>query len=43
MDDGLPLFPVLLPSVALANRQALPRASGVYFAWSDTGTVLYSR
>jgi hypothetical protein len=41
MPKVLPLFPMLLPSVPFAERHALPHTSGVYFALSAHGDVLY--
>jgi excinuclease UvrABC nuclease subunit len=41
MYETLPLFPVLLPSVPFEERHMLPHVSGIYFALSITGEVLY--
>jgi hypothetical protein len=41
MNEALPLFPVLLPSVPFKERHRLPHASGIYFALTHDGDVLY--
>jgi excinuclease UvrABC nuclease subunit len=41
MHEALPLFPELLPSVPFEERRRLPHDSGVYFALTSDGDVLY--
>lgn len=41
MNDALPLFPVVLPSVPFEERHSLPHVSGIYFALAANGDVLY--
>lgn len=41
MNDVLPLFPIILPSVPFNERETLPVMTAIYFALSHTGKVLY--
>lgn len=39
--EMLPLFPLILPTVAFRETDTLPKASGIYFALNEASCVLY--
>ena len=41
MNDSQDIVLAMLPSIALTKRETLPTCSGIYFALSEKGTVLY--